>query len=117
MHEPHLTLWVGDIPATESLKMGKKQIADFRRSVDVLVAFGKKHGLPVEDWSMLGDTRLTIDIPVGPKAVEQFEAYTADSALPQIDHAIAFKFDEADPEQADALAAAVMKIGLSVQPA
>lgn len=117
MNEPHLTLWVGEINAAESLKLGKQKIAAFRASVDALVAFGKANGLPVEDWSMFGDTRLTLDIPVGPNAVALLGAYAANPALPKIGHFVTFCFEDADAAQATALAAAAAKFGLPIEQA
>lgn len=117
MYEPHLTVWVGEISATEAGKLSKSQITTFQASVTALVAFSKARGLPVEDWSMFGDTRLTIDIPINAAAPATLLAYASDPSLPTIGRLVASRFADAPVAEVAALDAAIAAFGLSAEPA
>jgi hypothetical protein len=63
MRGTHLTLWYG-VSAEVGARYSKREIVDLNTSITLLVLFAKDHGrLAVEDWSMFGDTNISIDIP------------------------------------------------------
>jgi hypothetical protein len=87
MIEPHVTLWYV-VSASEVGKMFKAQKAAATTAFRALTDFVKTNsGYIAEDWSMFGDTQITVDIALDKQALEKLKKLAAAPGLPILHNA------------------------------
>ena len=87
MIEPHVTLWYS-VSASEVGKMSKAQKAAATAAFSALANFVKTNfGYAAEDWSMFGNTQISVDIALDEQALEKLRNLAAAPGLPTLHHA------------------------------
>lgn len=113
MNTPHLTVWI-NVTSTETGKMSRRKTDAFRAQVHRLVEFQRASGGPkVEDWSLLGNTNLSVDIDLTADGPTRLESLLTAEGLPPFNHYNFFGEDRVDPTIVAAMEAIAQGHGLA----
>ena len=108
MKAPFITLWYS-ITREQASKMSAKKKSEAGASISKLAQYVKVNlGYLAEDWSMFGDTSVSVDIVLDEAAVAHIAALAAAPGLPKISRAVLVVSEPDGQQAAAAVVAAVI---------